>query len=261
MAALGFFSRRSSTHWATLSASATSVRLKTMVPALSIWLLKNSPKFFIYILHFCASTTVTEPFKVTSISPATSQTAFITSESFPTPDGSMITRSGAYFVSTSFKERPKSPTREQQMQPEFISRISMPESCKKPPSIPISPNSFSIKTTFSPAMASSRSFLINVVFPAPKNPEIISIFVILTPFLPYCRDKYLPLPVTNFSTISHKVKSRWPPLETAPPEAPSLFPMPAPGAGQRLHWPQSRRRPSKPRAGRLRLRGAAYPLT
>ena len=208
MAALGFFSRRSSTHWATLSASATSVRLKTMVPALSIWLLKNSPKFFIYILHFCASTTVTEPFKVTSISPATSQTAFITSESFPTPDGSMITRSGAYFVSTSFKERPKSPTREQQIQPEFISRISMPESCKNPPSIPISPNSFSIRTTFSPAMASSRSFLINVVFPAPKNPEIISIFVILTPFLPYCRDKYLPLPVTNFSTISRKVKSR-----------------------------------------------------
>ena len=181
-AALGFFSRISSTAFATLSASATSVRLKTMVPVLSIWLLKNSPKFFIYILHFWASTTVTEPFKTTSISPATSQTAFITSDSFPTPDGSMITRSGSYLVSTSDRERPKSPTKEQQIQPEFISRISMPESCKKPPSMPISPNSFSISTTFSPAMASSRSFFINVVFPAPRKPEIISIFVIFNSF-------------------------------------------------------------------------------
>ena len=180
-----------------------------------------------YILHFWASTTVTEPFNTTSISPATSQTAFITSESLPTPDGSIITRSGVYFVRTSFKERPKSPTKEQQMHPEFISRISMPESFKNPPSIPISPNSFSIRTTFSPAIASFRSFFINVVFPAPRKPEIISIFVIMTPLSCHCaaflyfvrlhcfytvyRPDPLPhfhfsLPITNFNTFSNKVK-------------------------------------------------------
>ena len=55
------------------------------------------------ILHLLASATVTALFKVTRTSAATSRTAFITSESLPTPDGSMITRSGVYFVSTSFK--------------------------------------------------------------------------------------------------------------------------------------------------------------
>ena len=115
----------------------------------------------------------------------------MTSESLPTPDGSIITRSGVYFVRTSFKERPKSPTKEQQMHPEFISRISMPESFKKPPSIPISPNSFSIRTTFSPAIASFRSFFINVVFPAPRKPEIISIFVIMTPLS--CHPRGIPV--------------------------------------------------------------------
>ena len=38
-----------------------SVRLRMMALACSIWLLKNSPKFFIYILHLLASTTVTKP--------------------------------------------------------------------------------------------------------------------------------------------------------------------------------------------------------
>ena len=80
---------------------------------------------------------------------------------------------------TSFSATPKSPTREQQMHPEFISRISIPASFRKPPSIPISPNSFSIRTTCSPARLSFNNFLINVVFPAPKNPEIMSIFVII----------------------------------------------------------------------------------
>ncbi len=115
------------------------------------------------------------------------------------------------------------------MHPEFISRISMPESFKKPPSIPISPNSFSIRTTFSPAIASFRSFFINVVFPAPRKPEIISIFVIMTPLSCHPRgipvflsvrlnfilytDQIFPLPhfhfslpITNFNTFSNKVK-------------------------------------------------------
>ena len=60
--------------------------------------------------------------------------------------------------------------------------ISMPASFKKPPSMPICPNSFSIRTTFSPEIASFKSCLINVVFPAPRKPEIISIFVILLTF-------------------------------------------------------------------------------
>ena len=179
MTASRFFSRSMSTSFCTFAASVISVRLSTMVPAFSIWLLKNSPKFFIYSLHFAASTMVTALFSSTSMSADTSTTAFTTSDSLPTPDGSMIIRSGLYLVMTSAREAPKSPTREQQIQPEFISRISMPASFKKPPSIPISPNSFSISTTCSPAIASSKSFLMNVVFPAPRKPEIISIFVIL----------------------------------------------------------------------------------
>ena len=150
--------------------------------AFSTWSLKNSPKFFIYILHFAASTTVQKAFKCPCSSSAFA-TALMTSESLPTPDGSIIIRSGAYCAATSLSALEKSPTREQQIQPEFISVMLMPASCKKPPSIPISPNSFSIKTTFSPAYASLISFLIRVVLPAPKKPEKISIFILKPLFL------------------------------------------------------------------------------
>ncbi len=64
------------------------------------------------------------------------------------------------------------------MHPEFISLISTPASFRNPPSIPISPNSFSISTTFDASSASCKSFLISVVFPAPRKPENISILVI-----------------------------------------------------------------------------------
>ena len=104
--------------------------------------------------------------------------ALITSESLPTPEGSIRILSGAYVAITSLSDVSKSPTSEQQMQPEFISVISIPDSFKNPPSIPISPNSFSIRTTFVPFNASFKSFFIRVVLPAPKNPDIISIFVI-----------------------------------------------------------------------------------
>ena len=185
MAAPRLCSLNISTAFCTFPVSATSVRLNTIVPAFSTWLLKNSPKFFIYILHLLASTTVTALFRRTSRSFATLRTAFITSDNLPTPEGSIITRSGWYLVNTSWRDFPKSPTSEQQIHPEFISRISIPESFKKPPSIPISPNSFSMSTTCSPATASCNSFLIKVVFPAPKNPEIISIFVITLSFFPF----------------------------------------------------------------------------
>ena len=65
------------------------------------------------------------------------------------------------------------------MQPEFISVISTPASFRKPPSMPISPNSFSMSTFFCPWKASLRSFLMRVVLPAPRKPEIMSIWVMV----------------------------------------------------------------------------------
>ena len=140
-----------------------------------------------YIFVFNPSTTAVVLLSTTSVfsSSITSLTALITSDNFPTPDGSIIILSGAYLSITSFNAVPKSPTKEQHIQPEFISVISTPASFKNPPSIPISPNSFSIKTNFSPLRPSSNSFLIRVVLPAPKKPEIISIFVIYSFFLSY----------------------------------------------------------------------------
>ena len=100
------------------------------------------------------------------------------SESFPTPDGSIIILSGLNLLITSSIDFEKSPTSEQQIHPELISLISIPASFKKVPSIPISPNSFSINTTFSPLNPALKSCLIKVVFPAPKNPEIMSTFIL-----------------------------------------------------------------------------------
>ena len=59
-------------------------------------------------------------------------------------------RSGWYSLITLVRALPKSPTKEQQMQPEFISVMLMPASFRKPPSMPISPNSFSMSTSFWP---------------------------------------------------------------------------------------------------------------
>ncbi len=170
--------RSNLTHSSSFSCFISFVRLKIIVPAYSTWLLKNSPKFFMYILLFFASTTAVKLLSLISAE-STPSTALITSESFPTPDGSITMRSGVNFSSTSANALPKSPTSEQQIHPEFISVTCTPESFKNPPSIPISPNSFSINTSFSPPNASASSFLISVVLPAPKKPEIISIFVIV----------------------------------------------------------------------------------
>ena len=161
---------------AIFSSFATSVWLKTMQLAFSTWLMKNSPKFFMYILHLFASTTVVQEL-IVAPSMFAPITAFVTSLNLPTPEGSIIILSGEYCFVTFFNASAKSPTSEQQIQPLFISVILMPDSFKNPPSIPISPNSFSIKTTFSPQYASAISFLISVVLPLPKNPEKISIFI------------------------------------------------------------------------------------
>ena len=134
----------------------------------------------IYILALLASTTATEELRITSLGRCALTHAFITSDSLPTPDGSIIILSGAYLLTTSLSAVAKSPTREQQIQPEFISVISIPASLRKPESTPISPNSFSISTTFCPLSASERSFLIRVVFPAPRKPDTTSILVIIS---------------------------------------------------------------------------------
>jgi len=178
MVASAFSSRSVCTHSSTFSSVIICVRLTTIVDACSTWFLKNSPKFFMYIFAFLPSTTVILPSISISASFSTASIALATSDNLPTPDGSMITRSGWYSSSTFTSALLKSPTRVQQIHPEFISVISIPASFRNPPSIPISPNSFSISTSFSPAHTSLSSFLINVVFPAPRNPEIISTFVI-----------------------------------------------------------------------------------
>ena len=146
--AFSLCSRRSFTASSVLCSLTTSVCERTMADACFTWSLKNSPKFFIYILHFPASTTVVYALR-TAVSVSTFLTAFITSESLPTPEGSIIILSGLYSDITLARASVKSPTREQQIQPEFISVISIPASLRNPPSIPISPNSFSIRTTFS----------------------------------------------------------------------------------------------------------------
>ena len=136
-------------------------------------------------MHFFTSTTVTAEFDSTGKSFSTSDTAFKTSESLPTPLGSIITLFGEYFSSSSLREASKSPAKEQHIQPEFISLISIPEFFRKPPSIPISPNSFSIIIVLPLSLLPSTSLFINVVFPAPRKPEITSIFVfaIFSPLL------------------------------------------------------------------------------
>ena len=82
-------------HWYNIDLPETiAVRERMMHPADSTWLLKNSPKLRIYILHLPASTTVQSALIVSSPSDACS-TAVTMSESLPTPEGSMRMRSGA----------------------------------------------------------------------------------------------------------------------------------------------------------------------
>ena len=88
-----FFSFSSCTQAANFSSEIPSVCERIIQPAFSTWSLKNSPKFFIYILHFPASTTVQKAFNEASSKLALA-TALITSLSLPTPEGSMTIRSG-----------------------------------------------------------------------------------------------------------------------------------------------------------------------
>ena len=129
-------SLKSSIHSFIFSSDALCVWLSIIVAACSIWSPKNSPKFLRYILHLFTSATVVKAFN-TAFSAPIFCTARITSLSLPTPDGSIIILSGLYVESTSLSASPKSPTREQHMQPEFISVTSIPDSCINAPSIPI----------------------------------------------------------------------------------------------------------------------------
>lgn len=154
---------------------AISVRLMMMAPAYWIWLSKNSPKFFIYILHFCINNScIAVQFNVN----------LVLNTLYSLDNVRKLTNSwwldqdpvGLYLVTTSFRDVPKSPTREQQIQPEFISLISIPASFKNPPSIPISPNSFSINTTCCPLNASCNSFLIRSFYLHPKTGNNINLY-------------------------------------------------------------------------------------
>ena len=71
------------------------------------------------------------------------------------------------------------------MHPALIDLISIDVSFRKSESTSISPNSFSINTTFSFFKVSFSSFLIRVVLPDPRKPDIISIFVILYLLSPF----------------------------------------------------------------------------
>ena len=86
-------SRISLTASSTFDSFTVSVCESIIDDAFSIWSLKNSPKFFIYILHFPLSTTVAKQL-ITASFDVTSLTARITSESLPTPEGSIIILSG-----------------------------------------------------------------------------------------------------------------------------------------------------------------------
>ena len=142
-----------------------------------------------YILAFLPSATVIRLSISTPASSCMSITAFATSDSLPTPDGSMMMRSGWNSSLTCFSDFAKSPTSVQQMHPEFISVTSMPEFCMKRLSIPISPNSFSMSTVFSSLYAFEISSFMNVVFPAPRNPDIISTFAMI--FSLFCKNSGL----------------------------------------------------------------------
>ena len=136
-----------------------------------------------YILAFLPSTTAIRLFISTPASSLTSATAAATSLNLPTPEGSITTRSGLNCSTTCLRERAKSPTSVQQMQPLFISVTSMPAFFMKPLSMPISPNSFSMSTTRWPLYTLAIISLMKVVFPAPRKPDTISTFVIIySPF-------------------------------------------------------------------------------
>ena len=157
----------------------------------------------------------------------------------------MRMRSGAYWSSTFSSALPKSPTRLQQMQPEFISVIWMPASLRKPPSMPISPNSFSMSTSFSPPNASLMSFLMRVVLPAPRKPEKISIFVICN-FPSFCQILRPPRP-RQPAGLSH---------------APPFYYIPAvnrPGAKKGAFRAAFRFLPGGPKPGLRLVRAASFP--
>ena len=76
------------------SSVAVWVRLRMMVSAFSIWSMKNSPKFLAYMRHLPTSATVALPSRVISWLSIMSTTTRRMSESLPTPEGSMMMRSG-----------------------------------------------------------------------------------------------------------------------------------------------------------------------
>ena len=96
--------------------------------------------------------------------------------SIATPVGSITKYSGLTVFAIVSTEAAKSPFTEQQIQPSVNSHIfTLVDSLRTSPSTPEVPYSFSkIAISFFVCFASS---LINVVLPAPRKPDIISIFI------------------------------------------------------------------------------------
>ena len=97
-----------------------------MAPACSTWSLKNSPKFFMYILHLVASTTAVVLLSARSLGSHARCTARINVAQLANAGGLDEDAVGVRtWASTCLQRIPQNrPLRLQQMQPEFISVIS-----------------------------------------------------------------------------------------------------------------------------------------
>ena len=94
MRASALMERRSSMLFSSFSGVVIWVRESTMHSAEAIWSVKNSPKLRAYTRQRFTSATVAQASREISISCARPAITLRTSESLPTPEGSMITRSG-----------------------------------------------------------------------------------------------------------------------------------------------------------------------
>ncbi len=103
--------------------------------------------------------------------------SFLIPVSFAIPVGSTIIRSGAYSFIISKMPAGNSLELLQQIQPACMGFTVRPSILSVSSSMLILPNSFSRITIFSPGYTPSINFLIKVVLPAPKKPDMISILV------------------------------------------------------------------------------------
>ena len=114
-----------------------------------------------------------------SASSATFNTAFITSDSLPTPEGSMMIRSGANWLYVLQSGAEIAHQRAADATGVHLRDLHTGIFKSRRRYFRSHRAEFSMRTIYWLFSASSSNFLINVVFPAPRNPEIMSIFVML----------------------------------------------------------------------------------